>query len=103
MSVTIYRFDAKDKSPFITITMPLGAEILAVKQSDRIPGEGITIWAEVDPEEKQNEARFFILMGTGSPNPWPEEIERLKRNYLATYQSINFGLIWHVYEVWPTP
>lgn len=76
-----YPFEIKDE---IQISMPEGAEILAIQIQRGVP----CMWALVVPGE-QEEARRFMIYGTG------HEIYKSGK-YIATFQT--GSLVWHVFE-----
>jgi hypothetical protein len=74
-----------------TVTMPEGAEILAVQVQRGAP----CLWALVNPELRAVE-RHIETFGTG--HPVDTGVERL---YIGTYQISGGSLVFHVFE--PTP
>ena len=71
----------------ITINMPNGAKILTVQMQNSEP----CIWALVDIDEHKIN-KYFRLYGTGMEVP-----EGLK--YIGTFQMLNGGLVFHLFEV----
>jgi hypothetical protein len=71
------------------VVMPAGAKVLTVQMQDR----DVTLWAEVDDKAKTNEARVFLIFGTG--HPMPREMG-YRDVYIGTVQDRSF--VWHVYE-----
>ncbi len=86
MEKTIWKYEL----PMVdtTISMPIGAEILAVQLQKKI----VCMWALIDPgSEREN--RNFRIVGTGSK----KKIELKKENYLGTVQQEIF--VWHIFEI----
>lgn len=69
------------------INMRQGAEILTVQTQGNIP----YLWAIVDTEKTKG-TRKFILRGTGHIFTGEEG------KYIGTFQLINLGLVFHVFE-----
>lgn len=72
-----------------TIKMPMGAEILTVQMQHRKP----CIWALVNTTAKLTE-RNIEIFGTGNPISVVGE-----RKYIGTYQLLDGGLVFHVFEL----
>lgn len=85
---TIYKYEL-EVTDFQFILMPIGAEILTVKNQD----EKVMLWAIVDTDQL-SETRNFEILGTG--NKIPTSIGT-SREYISTIQMGN-GLVWHVFE-----
>ncbi len=83
-----YGFDKK-----FSIVMPFGAEILTIQTDEK--NNHPTIWAMVDPEEKEKEERYFELFGTGHEIPEDMGIER---KYIGTYQYQRGAFVGHIFE-----
>lgn len=90
MTHTIWRFDLRTTDETI-VSMPQGARILKhVIPSDRIQN-GVTLWAEVDPDEKL-QPYIIRIYGTG------HAVEPGQR-YLGTYTVPGVvPMHFHVYE-----
>lgn len=74
----------------LTISLPIGAEILTVQSQRDIP----CIWALVD-NDAIKENRKFKIIGTGNP------IEDLSINnkYIGTFQLYEGSLVFHLFEI----
>ncbi len=72
-----------------TITMPYDARVLTVQMQ----GDDLQLWALVhDQAGWPKQDRTFSIYGTGNPIPlWPGE-------YIATVQTHNGSLVWHIFE-----
>lgn len=70
------------------ITMPAGAKIVHVAQQ-RV-GDVVTLWAEVNPDARVRETRYFAIIGTGHPIPDGYE-------HVGTWLDDPF--VWHLYEL----
>lgn len=72
-----------------TVELPVGAEILTVQLQHGRPH----IWAAVDEDQPNLEARKLLTIGTGNPMP---EVGK----YLGTYQTASGGeaFVWHLFE-----
>ena len=70
------------------IDMPKGARLLDVQEQHGQP----QLWALVNPEEKELEARSFRAYGTGHP------IKGAPGQYVGTFQLDHGGLVFHVFE-----
>lgn len=69
------------------IEMPKGARIVSVANQ-----EGrICIWALVDSEEENVDAVEVFIVGTGNPNPIPDDA----KNFIGTVLMGEF--VWHVF------
>ena len=73
-----------------TVYLPKGAKILSVG----CQGDGLFLWAEVDPNETRKEARLFIVYGTGHDIESPEKV----RKFVGTALMHGGSLVWHVFE-----
>lgn len=71
------------------IAMPKNARILHVREQD----ETACIWALVDPQETELEARSFCVYGTGHRIP-----NRLGE-YIGTVHLMAGSLVFHVFEI----
>jgi hypothetical protein len=71
------------------VELPLGAEILTVQMQ----GDRLCLWAMINtlPEAIKKNRRIEII-GTGNPVPTGD----LK--YISTFQMMDGGLIFHVFE-----
>jgi len=90
MNQTIYKFPLK-KMDGQNIIMPRGAEILTVQTQNEIP----CLWALVNPEEKETDARFIEMVGTGHPIANDMATER---KYIGTFQLYGGTLVFHCFE-----
>lgn len=72
--------------PVSTLRMPEGANILTVAHQ---PGQGIVLWAEVDPDQR-GVNRVIEAENTGALVP--------KGKYIGTCSSAG-GTVWHVYDL----
>lgn len=83
---TIYKYQLTitDKQ---TIKLPLGFKILSIQQQNY----ELTIWALVDPSEKEKVNSTFYIFGTGHEIYSEQDLE-----YISTVQMIN-RLVWHVF------
>lgn len=91
MRIYKYRLEVADRQ---TIWMPKGAKILTVQDQ----GEAglLSLWAQVDETIGEVEDRVIAIYGTGNIMPVAqEEIGE----YIATAQTHNGMLVWHVFEV----
>lgn len=68
------------------LAMPAGAKILSVQVQRGVP----CIWAEVDPEARE-EARRFRLVGTG------HEVDLAEHRHVGTFQ-VREDLVFHLFE-----
>ena len=71
-----------------TITLPVGARILAVQSQHNAP----CLWALVDPAATK-EPRTFATQGTG------QTVKDDCAAYIGTYQLNGGSLVFHVFEV----
>jgi hypothetical protein len=85
---TVYKY----KLQFVDcqdIDLPIGAQILKVKNQESVP----CLWAVVDTEEKNLEKRKIRMMGTGHPlGDMPGTYL-----YINTYEQDTY--VWHVFEI----
>jgi hypothetical protein len=70
------------------IEMPFRANILTVQIQNDTP----CLWALVDTEEIRVAKRTIHIRGTG------HEFNVEAFRYISTFQQLNGGLIWHVFE-----
>lgn len=84
---TIWKFTLGNGSPQ-RVSMPKGAEILAVQQQDG----AAQLWALVDPSYGM-ETRYIEVYGTGQAI---HEDMGVERRYVGTFQQPPF--VWHVFE-----
>ncbi len=82
----IFKYDLEGGGSYGKIMLPVGAEIL----SAQMQGQSPVMWALVDPEELNTEARRFHTIGTGHHHDFSG------MGYIGTYQD--GGLVWHVFE-----
>lgn len=73
------------------IEMPKGAEILTVQTQFGKP----QMWALVDKDEERKEMRAIAIVGTGHEH---EDSFWEGMAYICTFQMLEGGLIWHVFE-----
>lgn len=85
--ITIYKYEIAI-AIIQAIRLPKGATILSLQidQKNYKP----YIWVEVNTEEKEEEARSFSIVGTGTC------IHSENRSYIGTVQDD--GLVWHLFE-----
>lgn len=84
-------------APAVTLTMPIGARVVAV---GRDPNGNPSLWAEVNElapyrrsDAHEQRGRHFVVLGTGWPLP-DEPVE-----YVGTVFATDlYPQIWHVYE-----
>ena len=88
MSIWKFPFQVSD---FLTISMPLGANILSIQVQRDVP----TIWAMVNPNA-QLVTRSFRCFGTGHPIP-----SGLPLEFVGTVQMFDGELVFHVFEDLP--
>jgi cell wall-associated NlpC family hydrolase len=96
--------DAPAPGDSFTMTLPRGAVVRAVRRQRSAFGDGVMVWAEVDPDAEPTEAEFtapaprraeewefgeYVMVPTGADVP-PGE-------YLATVFD-QLGLVWHAYS-----
>lgn len=74
--------------PFSEIPMPIGAEILQVREQ----GADICMWALADPEMPR-EQRTFKVVGTGHNAP------QMPMKYHGSAHLEGGSLVWHVFEL----
>lgn len=82
----IYKYPFPYLSEKIIIALPAHSRILSVQTQHGV----ICLWAVVDTEERDVDARAFRIVGTGHPIPDGP------LTYLATVQTGAF--VWHVFE-----
>jgi len=70
------------------LTVPQGAEFLTVQTQNGDP----QIWALCD-ETAPKVMRSIAIYGTGHPIP------KNPGQYIATFQLVNLGLVFHVFEI----
>lgn len=90
MSKTIWKYPLT--VPWVQyISMPKDAEILTIQVQDNIP----CLWALVDPDEKK-QTRAIEIFGTGHSI----DADRLpgNRKYISTFQIMENGMVFHVFE-----
>ena len=80
-----FSFEIQD---FITIEMPVGAEILHVGSQ----GDKGCIWARVTTGHKK-ESRQFRLTGTGHPLDRNHDIE-----HVGTFETRGGTFVWYLFE-----
>lgn len=89
MDKVIYKYDLVEKGKIIVL-MPKGAKILNIQIQHGIP----VLWAEIDPNEKEDVSHMFALVGTG------HEFEpKLTWEYQTTLQLSGGALIIRVYKI----
>lgn len=87
---TVYKYPLNVEHP--VIKMPLGAEILAVREQ----GDEICVWAKVDTAQTASALRAFNVYGTGHPITDSPSAE-----YLGTAMLMGGRLVLHVFEQHP--
>jgi hypothetical protein len=70
-----------------TVPLPKGARVLDAQMQDG----SITLWALVDPQERESVPRRFGVYATGGPGPG------VRDTHVATI--LHGGFVWHVFEV----
>lgn len=85
---TVYKYPVPVADE-VRIDMPFGAKVLHVEQQ----GEGVYIWALVDPSAER-ERRVFIVRGTGHPIDDDMPIE-----HVGTFLLQGGALVFHLFEV----
>lgn len=76
---------------YFKVDLPKGAKILCIDTQFTVP----QMWALVDPDEAETEARRFRFAGTGHDiTETPEQLE-----FVDTFQMRDGNLIFHVFEV----
>lgn len=88
--MTIYKYPLP--SCRITLALPRGAEILAAG----VQLHGVVLWARVDPSQPLSERRVAIML-TG------EEMPDGRWGYVQTLNSLETGIVLHVFIEEPTP
>ncbi len=73
-----------------SISMPKNADVLSVQVQNGI----VCLWALVDPLAEK-EPRSFEVFGTGHEIHYDMGVER---RFVATFQLLNEGLVFHVFE-----
>lgn len=74
--------------PNIDIEMPVGAQILSVREQ----GNDICMWALVNPDAHK-EKRIFMVFGTG------HDVPPVQMKFLGTAHLQSDGLVFHVFEL----
>ena len=90
MNKTIYKYPLA-VTDFQEVLLPIGAEILTVQAQ----GENAFMWALVNPNEQQKEARNIEIFGTGHPIVYDMGISR---KYISTFQMHGGQLVFHAFE-----
>jgi hypothetical protein len=88
MNKTIWKYELKIDD-LQNVIMPVGAEILSVQMQNETP----CLWALVNPDEKDTDARYIETFGTGHPVAYDMGGTR---EFIGTYQTR--GLVFHVFE-----
>jgi hypothetical protein len=88
MNKTIWKYELKIDD-LQNVIMPIGAEILSVQMQNETP----CLWALVNPDEKDTDARYIETFGTGHPVAYDMGGTR---EFIGTYQTR--GLVFHVFE-----
>jgi len=88
MNKTIWKYELKIEG-LQNIIMPIGAKILSVQIQNETP----CLWALVNPEEKDTDARNIETFGTGHTVCYDSGVTR---DFIGTYQTR--GLVFHVFE-----
>lgn len=84
---TIWKYTLQ---PDITLEMPVGAEVLSVREQ----GDEICMWALVEPDAEKEERRF---MGFGTGHDVPGGI--LKK-FIGTAHLHGGRMVFHVFETY---
>lgn len=74
--------------PNIDIEMPVGAQILSVREQ----GNDICMWTLVSPDAPK-EKRIFMVFGTG------HDVPPVQMKFLGTAHLQSGGLVFHVFEL----
>jgi hypothetical protein len=90
--MVIWKYQLADEARQV-VMMPSGAEILSVQQQH---GD-LQLWAMVDPDLPK-QMRVFEIFGTGTTMPDLSSEGRVRR-HLATVQTCQGMLVWHVFEL----
>ena len=88
MNKTIWKYELKIDD-LQNVIMPIGAEILSVQMQNETP----CLWALVNPDEKDTDARNIETFGIGHPVAYDMGVTR---EFIDTYQTR--GLVFHVFE-----
>lgn len=83
--MTIYKYPIK-LADVQTLNLPFGAEILTIQMQHG----NLCLWAKVQENVGDTEARTIEVFGTGQPMDFDS------RTYIATVQDGSF--VWHVFE-----
>lgn len=90
MNKTIYKYPLS-VTDFQEVLLPIGAEILTVQTQD----ETVCMWALVNPNEPQKEARNIEIFGTGHSIGYDMGVSR---KYISTFQMHGGQLVFHAFE-----
>jgi hypothetical protein len=90
--MVIWKYQLADEARQV-VMMPSGAEILSVQQQH---GD-LQLWAMVDPDLPK-QMRVFEIFGTGTTMPDLSSEGRVRR-HVATVQTCQGMLVWHVFEL----
>jgi hypothetical protein len=85
---TIYKYPIRFDNAY-SIDLPKGATILTAQMQ----GEGLFVWAMIDPDETATERRWFRVHGTGH-RPI-EDTDSLR--WIGTVQLHGGALVFHVF------
>lgn len=92
----VYKYVIETVRPHevVEIKMPKEARILHAGADTR--GEGIAIWALVDPDEAQQKIKRFVVVGTGWDFPYPiDNMDDVKFIGAARFDEY----IFHVFQL----
>lgn len=103
---TVYKYDLPLTSApgeVLPLRLPAGAKILKVGEqgADPLLGPRLFVWALVDPEEKLQELRYVVTVGTGHKF----EVTTLSKrgwDYQDTVMCLGSRLVIHVWISKPT-
>lgn len=85
---TVYKYELAVTEEQICV-MPIGAKILSIQTQN----EQICLWALVDTEQKEFEARGIVIKGTGYNLSEYEHLE-----YIGTGQMAEGNFVYHCFE-----
>lgn len=90
-----YAIPFGDFQDVVILEMPKGSQVLSVTNQY----ESLTIYAEVDPAEKEKEQKLFRVAGTGHPIMIEHTGRGMAyRRFLGTVLFMDGELAFHVWE-----
>lgn len=89
---TIHKFSLPGVSGEFELVMPRNADILCVQMQRNF----LTLWAIVDDEQCEVDARHVTVVGTG----WELPADIGRSEYTGTCQE-DAGFVWHVFVTKP--